>query len=278
MHHHRIADLLRGSVPPGEAVTLAGWVRTRRDSKAGLSFINLHDGSGFAPIQVVAQRDLPNYENEIQRLTTGASAVVHGTLVETPGRPQPVEVHATSVEVVGLVDDPETYPIQPKQHSMEFLREVAHLRIRTNTFGAVARVRHALSMAVHRFYDQRGFFWVHTPIITTSDAEGAGEMFRVTTLDLANLPRTADGRVDFAQDFFGTPAYLTVSGQLERGDVRHGAQQGLHVRPHVPRREQQHHAPRGRVLDDRAGDGVRRPERRRGPGGGLHQVHLPRRC
>jgi asparaginyl-tRNA synthetase len=214
MHHHRIADLLRGSVPPGEAVTLAGWVRTRRDSKAGLSFINLHDGSGFAPIQVVAQRDLPNYENEIQRLTTGASAIVHGTIVETPGRPQPVEVHATSVEVVGLVDDPETYPIQPKQHSMEFLRSVAHLRIRTNTFGAVARVRHALSMAVHRFYDQRGFFWVHTPIITTSDAEGAGEMFRVSTLDLANLPRTPDGRVDFAQDFFGTSASLTVSGQL----------------------------------------------------------------
>jgi asparaginyl-tRNA synthetase len=214
MPHHRIADLLRGSVPPGEAVTLKGWVRTRRDSKAGLSFINLHDGSGFAPIQVVAQRDLPNYENEIQRLTTGASAIVHGTLVETPGRPQPVEVHATSVEVVGLVEDPETYPIQPKQHSMEFLRSVAHLRIRTNTFGAVARVRHALAMAVHRFYDQRGFFWVHTPIITTSDAEGAGEMFRVSTLDLANLPRTADGGVDFSEDFFGRSASLTVSGQL----------------------------------------------------------------
>lgn len=214
MPHHTIADLLRGSVPPGEAVTLKGWVRTRRDSKAGLSFINLHDGSGFAPIQVVAQRDLPNYENEIQRLTTGASAIVHGTLVETPGRPQPVEVHATSVEVVGLVEDPETYPIQPKQHSMEFLRSVAHLRIRTNTFGAVARVRHALAMAVHRFYDQRGFFWVHTPIITTSDAEGAGEMFRVSTLDLANLPRTAEGGVDFSDDFFGRSASLTVSGQL----------------------------------------------------------------
>ena len=214
MPHHRIADLLRGSVPPGEAVTIKGWVRTRRDSKAGLSFINLHDGSGFAPIQVVAQRDLPNYESEIQRLTTGASAIVHGELVATPGRPQPVEVHATSVEVVGLVDDPETYPIQPKQHSMEFLRSVAHLRIRTNTFGAVARVRHALAMAVHRFYDQRGFYWIHTPIITTSDAEGAGEMFRVSTLDLANLPRTPGGEVDFSQDFFGRSASLTVSGQL----------------------------------------------------------------
>ncbi|HLM67076.1 MAG TPA: asparagine--tRNA ligase, partial [Longimicrobium sp.] len=214
MPHHQIADLLRGSVPPGEAVTIKGWVRTRRDSKAGLSFINLHDGSGFAPIQVVAQRDLPNYENEIQRLTTGASAIVHGELVATPGRPQPVEVHATSVDVVGLVDDPETYPIQPKQHSMEFLRSVAHLRVRTNTFGAVARVRHALAMAVHRFYHERGFFWIHTPIITTSDAEGAGEMFRVSTLDLANLPRTAEGEVDFSRDFFGRSASLTVSGQL----------------------------------------------------------------
>lgn len=214
MPHHTVADLLRGTVPPGEAVTLKGWVRTRRDSKAGLSFINLHDGSGFAPIQVVAPRDLPNYENEIQKLTTGASLVVHGELVATPGRPQPVEVHAKEVEVVGLVEDPETYPIQPKQHSMEFLRSVAHLRIRTNTFGAVARVRHALAMAVHRFYDQRGFFWVHTPIITTSDAEGAGEMFRVSTLDTANLPRTPGGEVDYGQDFFGRPASLTVSGQL----------------------------------------------------------------
>jgi asparaginyl-tRNA synthetase len=214
MADHRIADLLRGTVPPGETVTLKGWVRTRRDSKAGLSFINVHDGTGFAAIQVVAPRDLPNYESEVQRLTTGASLVVEGELVATPGRPQPVEVHAKSVQVVGLVDDPETYPIQPKQHSMEFLRSVAHLRVRTNTFGAVARVRHTLAMAVHRFFDQRGFFWIHTPIITTSDAEGAGEMFRVSTLDLANPPRTPAGDVDFSHDFFGRSASLTVSGQL----------------------------------------------------------------
>jgi asparaginyl-tRNA synthetase len=214
MPHHRIADLLRGAVPPGEAVTIKGWVRTRRDSKAGLSFINVHDGSGQAAIQVVASRDLPNYEDGVLRLTTGASLIVEGELVATPGRPQPVEVHARAVQVVGLVDDPETYPIQPKQHSMEFLRSVAHLRVRTNTFGAVARVRHALAMAVHRFYDQRGFYWIHTPIITTSDAEGAGEMFRVSTLDLANLPRTAEGEVDFSHDFFGRSAALTVSGQL----------------------------------------------------------------
>jgi asparaginyl-tRNA synthetase len=208
-----IADLLRGQVPPGSPVTVKGWVRTRRDSKAGLSFLNVHDGSGFAPIQVVAPGELPNYP-EVQRLTAGCSVVVQGELVATPGRPQPVEVRAASVEVVGWVDDPETYPIQPKQHSMEFLRQVAHLRPRTNTFGAVARVRHTLSMAVHRFFDRQGFFWVHTPIITTSDAEGAGEMFRVSTLDLANPPRTPGGEVDFSHDFFGRAASLTVSGQL----------------------------------------------------------------
>jgi asparaginyl-tRNA synthetase len=214
MPHHRIAELLRGAVPAGETVTVKGWVRTRRDSKAGMSFINVHDGSGFAPIQVVAPRDLPNYEGEVQRLTAGCSVAITGELVATPGRPQPVEVLAREVEVLGWVDDPETYPIQPKEHSMEFLRSVAHLRVRTNTFGAVARVRHTLAMATHRFFDRRGFYWIHTPIITTSDAEGAGEMFRVSTLDLANLPRTPGGEVDFSGDFFGRGASLTVSGQL----------------------------------------------------------------
>ena len=209
-----IADLLAEKVQPGSEVVVKGWVRTRRDSKAGISFINLHDGSCFAPIQVVAGSDLPNYQGEVQRLTSGCSVVVTGELVATPGRPQPVEVKATAVEVLGWVDDPETYPIQPKAHSFEFLREVAHLRPRTNTFGAVTRMRHTLSMAVHRFFDERKFFWVHTPIITTSDAEGAGEMFRVSTLDLANLPRTPEGEVDFTEDFFGRPASLTVSGQL----------------------------------------------------------------
>jgi asparaginyl-tRNA synthetase len=214
MPHHRIAELLRGAVPAGETVTVKGWVRTRRDSKAGMSFINVHDGSGFAPIQVVAPRDLPNYEAEVQRLTAGCSVSITGELVPTPGRPQPVEVLAKEVEVLGWVEDPETYPIQPKEHSMEFLRSVAHLRVRTNTFGAVARVRHTLAMATHRFFDRRGFYWIHTPIITTSDAEGAGEMFRVSTLDLANLPRTPEGEVDFSRDFFGGSAALTVSGQL----------------------------------------------------------------
>ncbi|HEU0013641.1 MAG TPA: asparagine--tRNA ligase [Longimicrobium sp.] len=214
MPRSMIVDLLRGGVPAGQTVTVKGWVRTRRDSKAGISFIALHDGSCFGTLQVVAGRDLPNYEAEVQKLTTGAAVVVEGQVVATPDRPQPVELRATSVEVLGWVEDPETYPVQPKQHSMEFLRTVAHLRPRTNTFGAIARVRHTLARAIHRFFDERGFFWIHTPIITTSDAEGAGEMFRVSTLDLANLPKTADGQPDFGQDFFGRSASLTVSGQL----------------------------------------------------------------
>lgn len=214
MLHPTIKELLSGAAEPGSTVTVRGWVRTRRDSKAGISFINVNDGSAFASIQVVAGKELPNYEAEVLRLSAGSSLVVTGELVPTPGRPQPVEVKATEIEVLGWVDDPETYPIQPKQHSMEFLRTVAHLRPRTNTFGAVARVRHTMAMAIHRFFDRNQFFWVHTPIITTSDAEGAGEMFRVSTLDLANLPRTPGGEVDFSGDFFGRSASLTVSGQL----------------------------------------------------------------
>jgi asparaginyl-tRNA synthetase len=209
-----IADVLAGQPSIGSRVLLKGWVRTRRDSKAGLSFIHLHDGSGFAPIQVVAGRELENYEDEVQRLTSGCAIVVEGELAESLGKGQSVEVRASRVEVVGWVDDPETYPIQPKQHSFEFLRQVAHLRPRTNTFGAIARVRHTLAMAVHRFFDERRFLWVHTPIVSTSDAEGAGEMFRVSTLDLLNLPRTPEGEVDFSRDFFGRQAALTVSGQL----------------------------------------------------------------
>ncbi len=210
----RVADVLAGRVAPGERAVLKGWVRTRRDSKAGLSFINLHDGSCFDPIQVVAKNELPNYEEEVLHLTSGASCVVEGTVVESPGRGQSVEIHADAVHVVGLVEDPETYPVQPKRHSFEYLRTVAHLRPRTNTFGAIARVRHTLSQAVHRFFDERGFYWIHTPIITTSDAEGAGELFRVSTLDLLNVPRTEEGEVDFSEDFFGRNAFLTVSGQL----------------------------------------------------------------
>ncbi|HET7320958.1 MAG TPA: asparagine--tRNA ligase [Longimicrobiaceae bacterium] len=214
MTNQTIADILSGRVTVGSEVTIEGWVRTRRDSKAGLSFVHVNDGTTVGPLQVVANGELPNYESEVQRLTTGCSVVVHGKLVESQGRGQSVEVHASAVEVVGWVEEPESYPIQPKAHSMEYLREVAHLRPRTNLFGAVTRVRHTLAMAVHRFFDEHQFYWVHTPIITAADAEGAGEMFRVSTLDVANLTRTPEGAVDFSRDFFGRQTSLTVSGQL----------------------------------------------------------------
>src|SRR5471030_2265393 len=212
-----ISSILKGKPPVGTGVTVRGWVRTRRDSKAGLSFLHVHDGSGFDPLQIVAPAGLPNYESEIKRLTSGCSVIATGMLAASQGQAQAVELQADAIEVVGWVDDPDTYPIQQKKTSFEYLREVAHLRPRTNTIGAVARVRHALSMAMHRYYHERGFLWVHTPIITASDAEGAGEMFRVSTLDLINrdaIPRTPDGRADFTQDFFGREAFLTVSGQL----------------------------------------------------------------
>ena len=212
-----VSSVLRGKTPTGSRVTVRGWVRTRRDSKAGLSFIHLHDGSCFDPIQVVAPGTLPNYEEEIKRVTTGCSVIATGVLTPSQGQGQAVELQAEAVEVVGWVDDPEEYPIQPKRTSFEYLREVAHLRPRTNTLGAVARVRHCLSLAIHRYFHEHGFFWVHTPIVTASDAEGAGEMFRVSTIDLANLaaiPTTTDGQTDFSKDFFGREAFLTVSGQL----------------------------------------------------------------
>ena len=212
-----VASVLKGKVPAGSQVTVRGWVRTRRDSKAGLSFIHLHDGSGFDPLQVVAPASLANYESDVKKLTSGCSVIATGVLTASQGQGQAVELQADGIEVVGWVDDPESYPIQPKRASFEYLREVAHLRPRTNTLGAIARVRHSLSMAVHRYFHEHGFFWVHTPIVTASDAEGAGEMFRVSTLDLANLaaiPRTPEGRADFSRDFFGKEAFLTVSGQL----------------------------------------------------------------
>lgn len=209
-----VADALGGKIAVGEVVTVKGWVRTRRDSKGGFSFIGVHDGSCFDPIQVVAPATLGNYASEIAHISAGCSAIATGQLVLSQGKGQLYEIQASDMKVVGLVDDPDTYPISPKHHTFEYLREVAHLRPRTNTFGAITRVRNTLSQAVHRFFHERGFFWIHTPIITASDCEGAGEMFKVSTLDLANLPRGADGKVDFAQDFFGKQASLTVSGQL----------------------------------------------------------------
>ncbi|MSR69438.1 MAG: asparagine--tRNA ligase [Phycisphaerales bacterium] len=210
-----VSQLFRDSATYlGKNVRLKGWVRTRRDSKAGISFIQLSDGSCFDSAQVVVANSMPNYASEIQKLTASCSIIAIGEIVASQGKGQSVEMQATSVEVVGWVEDPDTYPIQPKPHSFEYLREVAHLRPRTNTFGAIGRVRHCLAMAVHRFFSDQGFYWIHTPIITGSDCEGAGQMFRVSTLDLANLPRTPDGKVDFSQDFFGKETHLTVSGQL----------------------------------------------------------------
>jgi asparaginyl-tRNA synthetase len=202
--------------PVGTELTVKGWVRTRRDSKAegGLSFLAIHDGTCHDPIQVVIRSSLANYQSDILRLSSGCAVEVDGALVASPGSKQAVELLASAVRVVGWVDDPDTYPASAKRHTFEYLREVAHLRIRTNTFGAVARVRHCLAVALHRFFDERDFYYVHTPIITTSDAEGAGQMFRVSTLDLVNLPRTPTGSVDFSQDFFGRETRLTVSGQL----------------------------------------------------------------
>jgi len=206
--------ILAGEAPKDTPVTISGWVRTRRDSKAGISFVQVSDGSSFHPVQVVAPNTLANYTDEVLKLTAGCAVRATGTIVPSPAKGQPFEMQATAVEVVGWVEDPDTYPIQPKPHSLEFLREVAHLRPRTNVIAAATRVRHSLAKAIHRFFDENGFFWVNTPIITSSDAEGAGAMFRVSTLDFANLPRTKEGAVDFSRDFFGHEAFLTVSGQL----------------------------------------------------------------
>ncbi|HEU4441368.1 MAG TPA: asparagine--tRNA ligase [Burkholderiales bacterium] len=208
------ADVLAGRAPKETPVTLKGWVRTRRDSKAGFSFIHLSDGSSFHPVQVVAPKDLANYDQEVLHLTAGCAIEATGSIVPSPAKGQPFEMQAASVKVVGWVDDPDSYPIQPKPHSLEFLREVAHLRPRTNVIAAATRVRHTLAQAIHRFFHERGFFWVNTPIITAADAEGAGALFRVSTLDLANIPRNPSGAVDYSKDFFGRETYLTVSGQL----------------------------------------------------------------
>jgi len=209
-----VREILAGDAPKDRPVTAKGWVRTRRDSKAGISFVQVSDGSSFHPVQVVVPNTLANYSDEILKLTAGCAVEATGAIVPSPAKGQPFEMQASTVNVIGWVDDPDTYPIQPKPHTLEFLREVAHLRPRTNVIAAATRVRHTLAQAIHRFFDQNGFFWVNTPIITSSDAEGAGAMFRVSTLDLTNLPRTKDGAIDFSRDFFGREAFLTVSGQL----------------------------------------------------------------
>ena len=231
-----VEALLKGRVAAGTQVTVQGWIRSKRDSKAGISFLAIHDGSHFDPIQAVVPGNLGNYESEVQHITTGCALAVTGELVESEGKGQAVEIQATEVTVIGWVDDPETYPIAKKRHSFEYLRTVAHLRPRTNTFGAMTRVRTNLANAIHNYFYDNGFHWINTPLITASDCEGAGELFRVSTLDLMNLPlldeergggergdkekgdEKIDGKtgggVDFSQDFFGAESYLTVSGQL----------------------------------------------------------------
>ena len=208
-----IKDLLTEKTGTGETVRVQGWVRSKRDSKAGISFIAVHDGSCFDPIQAVVPNELANYEDEVLPVTTGCAVDIEGTLVESQGKGQSVEIQATRVSVVGWVDDPESYPIAKKRHTFEYLRTVAHLRPRTNTFGAITRVRTVLANAVHNYFFNNGFHWINTPLITASDCEGAGELFRVSTLDLVNLP-VNDGKVDFGEDFFGSESFLTVSGQL----------------------------------------------------------------
>jgi asparaginyl-tRNA synthetase len=198
--------------PIGTEVTLMGWVRTKRSNK-NVSFIALNDGSIITNYQVVADPNLIS-EEILKKCTTGACLKITGKVVESQGAGQSSELNAQIIEVLGEAD-PEKYPLQPKKHSLEFLREIAHLRMRTNTFGAVFRVRHALAFAVNKYFNDKGFFYIHTPIITASDAEGAGETFKVTTLDLHKLPKTEDGKIDFKQDFFERETNLTVSGQLE---------------------------------------------------------------
>ncbi|MDB9335243.1 asparagine--tRNA ligase [Nodularia spumigena] len=212
MLNRRLAEVLR-SGEPDDSLVIQGWVRTKRELK-GFAFIEVNDGSSLANLQAVINQDLPDYEEIIKKLNTGAAVEVSGVLVASQGKGQRIELQAQAVKVYGEAD-PETYPLQKKRHSFEFLRTIGHLRSRTNSFGAVFRVRNACSAAIHEFFQQRGFLWVHTPIITANDCEGAGELFSVTGLDLKNIPRTKSEAVDYTQDFFGKPTYLTVSGQLE---------------------------------------------------------------
>ncbi len=212
MTRTKVVQILK-TVAPGTEVDVRGWVRTKRESKQDFAFLEVNDGSCLANVQIVVDSSIPDYSTLIKQITTGASVAVIGEVKESLGKGQRVEVHARSLKVLGTAD-PQTYPLQKKGHSFEFLREKAHLRPRTNTFGAIARVRNALCAAIHGFFQNRGFLYVQTPIITTSDCEGAGQQFQVTTLDLAKL-QTFKGPVDYAHDFFGKKAGLTVSGQLE---------------------------------------------------------------
>ncbi|MBT3411177.1 MAG: asparagine--tRNA ligase [Halieaceae bacterium] len=210
-----VVAALKGELAVGSQVMVKGWLRSKRDSKAGISFLAVHDGTAFDAIQAVVPSDLDNYESEVLKLSTGCAVVICGELVESQGKGQSVEIQATEVEVVGWVDDAETYPIAKKRHTFEYLRTQAHLRPRTNTFGAITRVRTTLANAIHNYFHDNDFNWINTPILTGSDCERAGELFRVSTLDFANLPLDGKGGVNFEEDFFAGESFLTVSGQLE---------------------------------------------------------------
>ncbi|HEY9692071.1 MAG TPA: asparagine--tRNA ligase [Oculatellaceae cyanobacterium] len=212
MTMQRIVEILRNG-QPDESVTIKGWVRTKRELK-DFAFVEVNDGSSLASLQVVLNPDIPGYADAVKRLNTGASVEVAGVLVASPAKGQRIELKAESVKVYGEAD-PQTYPLQKKRHSFEFLREIGHLRSRTNTLSAVFRVRNACAYAIHKFFQERGFLWVHTPIISASDCEGAGEMFTVTSFNLQDVPQTDTQKVDYSKDFFGKQSYLTVSGQLE---------------------------------------------------------------
>ena len=213
MHAHPVKDLLEGKIETGQTVTVEGWVRSKRDSKAGISFIAVHDGSSFDAIQAVVPDQIDNYESTVLQITTGCSVKISGELVKSEGKGQSLEIQATEVDVIGWVDEPETYPIAKKRHTFEYLRTVAHLRPRTNTFGAITRVRTTLANAIHNYFFENGYHWINTPIIIASDCEGAGELFRVSTLDMVNPPMN-EQTVDYREDFFGQESFLTVSGQL----------------------------------------------------------------
>lgn len=214
MNKYSVSKLFTGVVDIGSVVTIKGWVRSRRTSKAGISFIAIHDGSCFDAIQVVVPNTLKNYEDDVLRISTGCAVIATGVLVESQGKGQSVEIQVSDINVVGWVKDPETYPMAKKRHTFEYLRSQAHLRPRSNVIGAVTRIRNTLANAIHNYFYQNEFQWVNTPIITASDAEGAGEMFRVSTLDAMNLPLDKRGAVDYTKDFFGGDSFLTVSGQL----------------------------------------------------------------
>ena len=207
--------ILSGDVALKSEVTVTGWVRSKRDSKSGISFLDINDGSSFDGVQVIVPSDLANYESDVLKISTGCAVKITGILVESEGKGQKVEIKAIEVDVCGWIAEPESYPIAKKRHSFEYLRTVAHLRPRTNTFGAITRVRTVLANAIHNFYFERGFNWINTPIITGNDCEGAGELFRVSTLDMVNLPYGDNQQVNFSEDFFASETYLTVSGQLQ---------------------------------------------------------------